>query len=55
MVATLLEMAPNKKAEKAERDSGEEPAEPDDDCFLCCRFMNICFSWSNAVYCTEIQ
>lgn len=44
MVATLLDMAPNKKAEKAERDSGEEPAEPDADCLLCCRCINLCLS-----------
>ena len=49
IVAILFEIAPNAKAEKAERASGDEPF-PALSCFS---FRSLCFNWSNTVYCSK--
>lgn len=54
-VAMLFERAPNKKAEKAERASGEESLVANSILLLGCLFSNLCFSWSNTVYCIYCQ
>lgn len=54
-VAMLFERAPNTKAEKAERASGEESLVANSILLLGCLFSNLCFSWSNTVYCIYCQ